>query len=224
MVRGGATLGYYRKTYGINKIVDKTNAKVMMRSLAAFTRLAGYRGLVILFDEANMSYSVMRKSQLKDAHNNLLHLINNVEELPRMFLLYATTPDFYTDNKYGIRISGMLSSRIGLPQQKPPRALDLVWNIDKVVAGLPEFQSVGRRIRTVYAAAYPEANECLPAEADIDEFVARLLHKHPKLAPISFWRVLTAGCVKYLDNTVEGEPLPAPKVYEDVMATLRDIA
>ena len=63
----------------------------MLRSLGTFALHTGYRGLVILFDEAEMSYSVMRRSDLKSAHNNLLHLINGVDESEGLFLVYATT-------------------------------------------------------------------------------------------------------------------------------------
>lgn len=45
-----------------------TRNPCISRSLAEFIKLAGYQGLVILFDEAEMSYSVMRKSALKEAH------------------------------------------------------------------------------------------------------------------------------------------------------------
>ena len=106
---GEGTVGQYRKRFGVSKMVSKENAKLMLQSLAGFVRQAGYRGLVILFDEAEQAYSVMRKSALRDAQNNLLSLINNIESLSGLFLLYATTPDFYTDPKHGIVTYGALS-------------------------------------------------------------------------------------------------------------------
>ncbi len=57
----------------------------MLRSLAGFAKLAGYKGILILFDEAEQSYSVMRKSALREAQNNLLSLINNIQALPGIF-------------------------------------------------------------------------------------------------------------------------------------------
>jgi len=64
-------------------------------------RLSGYQGLLIEFDEAEMAYSTMRKAALREAHNNLLSLINNIEMIPGLFLIYATTPDFFNDPKHG---------------------------------------------------------------------------------------------------------------------------
>ena len=106
----------------MNKVPNAQNAKLMLQSLAGFVRLSGYKGLVILFDEAEMTYSVLRKSALKDAHNNLLSLINNIELLSGLFLVYATTPDFYIHPKHGIQIYGALAGRIGKPESKPPRS------------------------------------------------------------------------------------------------------
>lgn len=212
----------YRKKYEISKMVDRSNAKIILQSLAAFIQLVGYKGLVILFDEAEMSYSVMRKSALKDAHNNLLHLINSVEGLPGLFLLYATTPDFYTDPKHGIVIFGALQTRIGKPEDKPPRALDVVWNLDAIKFELAQYQEVGRKIRTVYVLAYPEVTNRLPTDERIDAFVAELLEMHPSLAQVKFWRVLTAGTVRLLDDALEGEVLTTKETYRGVMEVLRE--
>ena len=46
---GEGAIGVYRKKFGVNKMISMTNAKLMLQSLAAFVRLSGYRGLVILF-------------------------------------------------------------------------------------------------------------------------------------------------------------------------------
>jgi len=212
----------YRKKYDVNKMVDRSNAKIILQSLSAFVKLAGYQGLVILFDEAEMSYSIMRKSALKDAHNNLLHLINNVESLTGLFLLYATTPDFYTDPKHGIVIYGALQTRIGKPEDKPPRALEMVWNLDAVNFDLQQYQEVGRKIRGVYVQAYAASASALPSESHMNDFVKELHDLHPSLSQVRFWRVLTAGVVRYLDNAMEGET-PTPKqTYRNVMDVLKE--
>lgn len=47
---GEGTVGAFRKRFGVSKIVSKENAKLMLQSLAAFVRLSGFKGLLILFD------------------------------------------------------------------------------------------------------------------------------------------------------------------------------
>jgi hypothetical protein len=219
---GDGSKGVYRKKYEINKMVDRSNAKIILQSLSAFVKLAGYQGLVILFDEAEMSYSVMRRSALKDAHNNLLHLINNVESLTGLFLIYATTPDFYTDPKHGIVIYGALQTRIGKPEDKPPRALDIVWNLDAIKFDLQQYQEVGLKIRTIYAGAYPASSSALPSEPAVKKFVQELNDLHPALSQIRFWRVLTSGVVRHLDAAMEGESSTSKQAYRSVMDVLKE--
>lgn len=219
---GEGTIGQWRRTTGVNKLVSKENAKLMLQSLAAFVQLVGYKGLVILFDETEMSYSVMRKSQLKDAHNNLLHLLNNVSELKGLFLLYATTPDFYDDPKHGIVIYGALSGRVGKPGDHPPKPLENVWNLDAIDFRLEDYQQSAGKIREIHALAYPEGADDLPDEKSLNAMVADLHELHPSLSQVRFWRVLIAGTVRILDDAMQGEVTATPETYHDVMSDLRE--
>jgi hypothetical protein len=219
---GEGAIGQWRKAIGVNKLVSKENSKLMLQSLAAFVQLVGYKGLVILFDETEMSYSVMRKSQLKEAHNNLLHLLNNISDLTGLFLLYATTPDFYDDPKHGIVIYGALSGRIGKPGDHPPKPFENVWNLDAIDFTLAEYQESARKIREIHATAYPEGAADLPDEKKLDALVAELYAMHPSLSQVRFWRVLITGTVRILDDAMQGEEIVTPNTYHDVMADLRE--
>lgn len=219
---GEGTVGIFRKRFGVSKIVSKDNAKLMLQSLAAFVRLSGYKGLLILFDEAEQTFSVMRKSALRDAHNNLLSLINNIESLPGLFLIYATTPDFYSDPKHGIVVYGALSGRIGKPEERHPRALDTIWNLDAVETKLEDYQEAAKKIRTVYATAYQEVEAALPSESTVADKVAELFRIHPSLAAVRFWRLLVTALISDFDDHMEGEPRQTEKLYDDVMDRLRE--
>jgi hypothetical protein len=194
----------------------------MLQSLAEFIRLSGYRGLLILFDEAEGAYSLIKRSELKDAHNNLLSLINKIEGILGLFLLYGTTPDFYTDPKHGIVIYGALSGRIGMPEGRPPRALDNIWNFDAVTPELDTFRSAASKIRSVYSAAYPEAASALPSEEEINTFVSDLFSMHPAMSQVRFWRVLVSALIYRFDDSLEGETRPTETVYENVMDRLKE--
>lgn len=219
---GEGTVGAFRKRFGVSKIVSKENAKLMLQSLAGFVRLSGYKGLLILFDEAEQAYSVMRKSALREAHNNLLSLINNIESLPGLFLIYATTPDFYSDPKHGIVIYGALSGRIGKPEERHPRALDTIWNLDAVETKLEDYQEAAKKIRAVYACAYPEAESVLPDKEAVAQKVAELFRIHPSLAAVRFWRLIVTALMVDFDDHLEGEPRATEKLYDDVMGRLRE--
>jgi len=219
---GEGSIGFYKKKYLVMKMIKRENSKWMFQSLARFVRLSGYRGLVILFDEAESSYSVMSKSALKDAQNNLKFLIDNVEASPGMFLIYAATPDFYVDPKYGIKVYGALYQRIGTPEQKPPTALQKVWNIDQVQIGLEDWQSSARKIRDIYLAAYPDAEKSILSVADTNKFVSELFESHPKAAAVSFPRLMVTALVVHFDNLYEGIQTTFDELKDDVMTRLRE--
>jgi len=219
---GEGTIGSFRKRFGVSKLVSKENAKQMLQSLAAFVRLSGYSGLLILFDEAEQAYSVMRKSALRDAHNNLLSLINNIESLPGLFLVYATTPDFFTDPKHGIVIYGALSGRIGKPDEREPKALDTIWNLDAVESKLENYQEAARKVLGVYSVAYPEAKDSLPSDDTVTKRVADLHGMHSSLASVRFWRLLVSATIADLDDHANGNPRATERLYDDVMDRLRE--
>ncbi len=220
---GEGVLGNYRKRFGVNKLVTKDNAKLMFQSLAGFVKLSGYKGLLILFDEAEQAYSIMRKSALKDAHNNLLSLINNIETLTGLFLIYATTPDFFHDPKHGIVVYGALSGRIGKPEHRAPRALDMIWNLDAIENNLTDFQEAGRKVLELYQVAYPDAKTELPSIDKVNAFVGELYDNHPTHSSIRFWRLLVTALVTLFDDHLEGEVRDTVQLYDDVMERIREV-
>jgi len=219
---GEGAIGDYRKRFNVSKIVRKDNARLMLQSLAAFVRASGYKGLIILFDEAEQSYSIMRKSALKDAQNNLLSLINNIEKIPGLFLLYATTPEFFTHPRYGIVTNGALAGRIGRPEERPPRALDNIWNLDAVKTTLSDYQTAADKIRTIYIRAYPEAEQKLPPGNKLEGFVEELYNLHPSLSSVRFWRILVTALITHFDDHLEEDVRKPADIYKDVMDRLKE--
>ena len=220
---GEGTIGAYRKEFGVQKLVNRSNARLLLRSLGRYAIHAGFTGIVVLLDEAEMSYSVMRKSELKKAHNNLLHLINSIEESPGLFLVYATTPDFYTDERHGIQIYGALAQRIGRPEEHPPRALDRVWNLEHIQPVLVDYQAAARKIRCLYVAAYLEDAGTIMDPTSLDKFVEDLLDAHPRFSAVGFWRVLVKGVIELFERQVEGDEVPsAEKLHDDIIDQLKD--
>lgn len=218
---GEGTMAQYRKL-GVQKIVNRSNARLMLQSLSRLAKHIGYGGLVILFDEAEMSYSTMRKSNLKQAHNNLLHLINGIDETEGLFLIYATTPDFYIDERHGITIYGALAQRIGKPEERSPRPLDRIWNLDHAESSTEDYLQAAAKIRRIYVAAYPEYAESVPSVAELREYASQLLKVHPEFSRVSRWRVVVTGTIEVLDASVQGDTLPtAEQLHDDIMERLR---
>lgn len=213
----------YRKKFGISKGVKRENARTLLQSLAAFIKLAGHKGLVILFDEAEASYSAMRKAALRDAHNNLLALINTADELEGLFLVYATTPDFFNDPKHGIDVYGALAGRIGKPQNTEPRARHIVWNLDAVQTEIADYQTAALKLRAVYLLAEPGTASMLPNDTAVTKYVVELRENHSEYANISFWRILVQGVIRLFDDCADGVAPPPPNTtYNDIMERIRE--
>jgi hypothetical protein len=222
---GEGSLAFHKKLFGVTKVITRDNAKTMLSSLSAFIKLSGYRGLVILFDEAEKSYSTISRLALKKAHNNLLSLINNVDTLRGLFLIYATTPDFFTDPKHGIAIYGALASRVGSLKNTQPRALDIIWNLDTVEFSLADYQQAGRMILSIYHSAYSDKTG-LPSPEELDRWVADYEQSYSRFAGVRFWRVLVSGIVSHLDDRGDDrgddQVRSAQEVYDDIMDRFRE--
>jgi hypothetical protein len=215
---GVGTAAVYRKAFGVQKLLSKDNARTMLKSLGRFALRSGHHGLLILFDEAQKSYSVMRKANLRMAHNNLLHLINGVDESDGLFLIYATTPDFYNDPDYGISKYGALSSRIGKPLETSPMPLDKVWNLDAAHQTPSEYQQLGLKIRNLYLIAFPEAASKVSKPPEVAHFVQEFIKVHPRLSTIHTLRALVAGLVRQLDDEAQGRnPLPIEELHAQIL-------
>ncbi|HEY8743945.1 MAG TPA: BREX system ATP-binding domain-containing protein, partial [Chloroflexota bacterium] len=200
---GEGASGY--RAFGVQKGVDRGNARLMLQSLCRFACHVGYRGLVVLLDEAEMAYSVMRRADLKQAHNNLLHLINSIDESEGAFLIYAATPDFFVDDRYGIVNYGALAQRIGRPELRVPNALDRVWNLDALKASADDYVSAASKIREIYLLADADAVDRVMPDAALQCYIAELVAMHPEFSHISTWRVVVTGTVQALDRGESGE-------------------
>jgi hypothetical protein len=220
---GVGTPALFRKDFRIQKVVNKENARLMLQSLANFIRWMGFSGLVILFDEAEMTHTTMRKSILRQAHNNLLHLINEIHDTPGAILVYATVPSFFTDPNHGIQTYGALAQRIGELPSIAPSPLQRVWNIDRIDVSNEEQLEVCLRILSLYQDAYSEEINQLPNSEVLKKQISELLALRPKFTTLSSWRLAITGTVQILDYALEGIAIPKPEAqYDGILKLMQD--
>lgn len=218
---GEANKTEMRKNYGIQRVLTKENSRIFLNSIVALAKFLGYSGLVVLFDESEMSHSTMAKAQLSQAHNNLLHLINEIDQIPGLVMIYAAVPEFFNDDRKGIRIYGALSSRIGQPDSSPPSALQRVWNLDAVSVTKDQFHEAARKIRQIYERAFPEDKALLMGEDELLRRVDVVISEHGQFERVSRWRAVVQECVKLLDLTLEGgTPLDPQASYQETKRIL----
>jgi hypothetical protein len=218
---GEANKAAMRKDFGVQRVLNKENSRAFLTSVVALSKFLGYNGLVVLFDESEMSHSTMAKSQLNQAHNNLLHLINEIDRIGGLVMIYAAVPAFFNDDRHGIRIYGALASRIGEPEANPPSALRPVWNLDAVEVTSAQYRDAASKIREIYVKAYPDdAGNLIP----LHELLSRVdvvIAEHGQYERVSKWRAIVQECVKLLDLTLEGgTPLDPKASYQETKKLL----
>jgi len=96
------------RSIGIIGRIDSSNALIMLGYMASLFRNLNYRGICILFDEADPIHSFARFEHQDRAYNNLFRIIQQSQTTPHCYFLYATTPSFFDNYTYywsGGRIS-----------------------------------------------------------------------------------------------------------------------
>lgn len=79
---------------GINFVIDSNNALLLLSELAIAIRCIGYKGICILFDEAESIHSFAISSKRISAYENLQRISKQSQSFSHCYFLYATTPSF----------------------------------------------------------------------------------------------------------------------------------
>jgi len=129
----------YRRKFGIGEVVNERNFLPMFVSLIDFLKHIGFRGLVLIFDEAEVSFPEKKRKAEKMFIKNLLMLTNEIGTcgINNLFLLYASTDAFKHKipdlgpaiktrlipfSEEGIKLANYYSPRIFL------RKMDISWD------------------------------------------------------------------------------------------------
>jgi uncharacterized protein YerC len=220
---GEGTLGEFRRKYDIQKMITKENTKTILNSLGGFVQFCGYPGLVVLFDEAEQAHTTMRKSNLHQAQNNLLHLVNEIPNTPGVVMIYATTPSFFEDEVFGIKAYGALQQRINELPNESPSPLDKVWNLDLIPNTVETFTKVAQNLYDLYTVAYPDDLDALGDRGVVSTQVAKVLAQRNEFARISRWRLAITTTIQSLDRLISGRSLATPQEqYKSILDALSD--
>jgi len=79
----------------INNRIDSSNALIMLGYMASLYRNLNFRGICILFDEADPIHSFAKFEHQDQAYSNLFQIIQQSQTTPFCYFLYATTPSFF---------------------------------------------------------------------------------------------------------------------------------
>ena len=80
---------------GINCCIDSSSALSTLARMASLFRNLQYKGICILFDEAESAHSFATSARKDAAYKNIFQIIAQSTKTPFCYFLYATTPSFF---------------------------------------------------------------------------------------------------------------------------------
>ena len=122
---------------GISFRIDGENALQILSEMARTIRYIGFKGICILFDEAEAIHSFATSTQRDQAYANLRRIVTESRAFAHCYFIYATTPSFF--NAYG---SDWLLPGLGQ---------DSLLELQPLT--IEEMESIGTRVTNVYALA-----------------------------------------------------------------------
>jgi hypothetical protein len=137
---------------GVHEKLDRSTGFRYLRSMCQFLQRSQMTcGVVLLFDEARRSLSLMANKAKKMACENLLNIINrcNSGDLPGTLFMYAVMPEFFT---------GFATMYPALQQRCSPRTRIPL----NVLVGIGETEllvAIGVKITGLYSVAYEQSFE-----------------------------------------------------------------
>lgn len=103
-----------RQDLGVRSIVDDAGLYDQLKLLGAFVRLAGFAGLMVVFDEAINLYKLSHSESRNRNYETILRMFNDCLQggSSGMFMLMGGTPEFLRDQRRGLYSYGALRSRL----------------------------------------------------------------------------------------------------------------
>jgi len=114
-LRGDGNIPFtIKRRFGVKGDVDKENALKFLQALSVFVKSVGYKGLLVIFDEAEFIMTVPRKQSRKVAFNYIRDLYDDCSfgKFQNTFFIFAGTRDFFDDQNLGVPSYPALDDRI----------------------------------------------------------------------------------------------------------------
>lgn len=156
-----------RQHLGVRTIVDDDNVYDALKSLACLTKVAGYAGLVVMFDEMVNLYKLQSSQARNQNFEQILRIVNDALQgnTANIGFMMCGTPEFLFDTRRGLFSYEALQSRLSENRFAQGALVDLSGPVIKLQSLTPEDLLVLlSNIRTVFAGGDP-AKHLVPDEA-----------------------------------------------------------
>lgn len=156
-----------RQALGVRTIIDDGEIYDALKLLAAFIRLAGYSGVLIVFDEMVNLYKLQSAQARNQNYEQLLRIVNDVLQanVGGIGFLFGGTPEFLMDTRRGLYSYQALQSRLAENSFAANGLVDLSGPVLRLQSLTPEdLMVLLSNLRRVFALGDP-ARHLVPDDA-----------------------------------------------------------
>ncbi|KKB09470.1 ATP-binding protein [Devosia chinhatensis] len=159
-----------RQALGVRNIIDDGDVYDALKLMAAFVKLVGYSGLLIVFDEMVNIYKLQSSQARNQNYEQILRMVNDVLQgnFGGIGFVFGGTPEFLMDTRRGLYSYAALQSRLAENSFARNGLVDLSGPVLRLQSLTPEdLLILLSNIRTVFASGDAQRHlvpdEALPA-------------------------------------------------------------
>lgn len=159
-----------RQALNVRNIIDDGDVYDSLKLLAAFVRLAGYAGMLVVFDEMVNLYKLQSAQARNQNYEQILRMLNDVLQgnVSGLGFVLGGTPEFLMDTRRGLYSYQALQSRLAENAFATKGLIDLSGPVLRLQSLTPEdLLILLSNIRAVFAggdqSAYLVPEEAFPA-------------------------------------------------------------
>jgi len=200
-MQGGRLLKRDLKGFQIFENLNKSNSRRFLNSVIAALRYMGHKGLICLFDELEMLFT-MRANARNGAYENVRLLIDNADHSGYLHIFFSTIPDMLSHDK-GFKAYDALWSRVrSLGNQRRLNYRGVLIDLHRTPLKKEEFLELGRRLISLHQQAFQWEDQ----EQD-DGIIRQVLREQEQMGLLSEVRLFIRQLVRALDIIEQGEDL-----------------
>ncbi|RAH95939.1 ATP-binding protein [Acuticoccus sediminis] len=187
-----------RQALGVRTIIDDGNVYDGLKLLSEFVRLAGYAGLLVVFDEMVNLYKLQSAQARNQNFEQILRVLNDVLQgnVSGIGFLFGGTPEFLMDTRRGLYSYQALQSRLSENAFAGNGLIDMSGPVLRLQSLTPEdLMILLANLRNVFAEGDPDRHlvpdEALPAfMAHCNQRIGEAYFRTPRNTIKSFVQLL----------------------------------
>jgi P-loop Domain of unknown function (DUF2791) len=147
-----------KQALGVRTIIDDENVYDSLKSLACLVRIAGYAGLLVMFDEMVNIYKLQNSQARNQNYEQILRIVNDSLQgnTQGIGFIMCGTPESLLDTRRGIYSYEALQSRLAENRFATDGLIDLSGPVIKLQSLTPEdLMVLLSNIRSVFAFGEP---------------------------------------------------------------------